>query len=163
MRAGVKLGGADQIADVFEDQQVQTLGVVLRQSAGRHIRVDMAETPVVDLEGADPGPVGDALGVQTAFNVHVHLADVQAALQSVDEGDQRGGLPATGGGHDVQKQRALRGQPAADQFGLAAVFRKDGFVDLNDSHFAHFAFHSFTFRTRTSASACTPSPVFAEM
>ena len=163
MRAGVEFRRADQIPDVLQDQQVQALGVILQQSPGRHVRVDVAEAAVVDLQGADAGPVRHTLRVEAALDVHVHFTDVQAALQAVDERHQGRGLPASRRGHEVQKQRPLCGEPLPDQLRRAVVLGKNGFVDLNYPYLAHFAFHSFTFFTSASASSCTPSPVFAEM
>ena len=49
----------------------------------------------------DAGAVGHALRVQTALNVHIHLADVQAVFKPVDECDQRGGFSASRRGHKV--------------------------------------------------------------
>ena len=117
----------------------------------------------MDLQAADAGSVCHALRVQAALNIHIHLTDVQAPFQPVDERDQRGGFPAPRGGHEIQEQRSLIGKPFPDQLSSPVIFRKNRLVDLNDSDFAHTAFHSFTFLTSASARACTPSPVLAEI
>ena len=153
MCAGVKLRRTDQVSDVLQDQQVQSLGVILQQCPGRHIRVDVAETAVVNLQGTDAGPVRHTLGIQAAFDVHVHFTDVQAAFQAVDKRHEGRGLPASRRGHEVQKQRPLRGEPLPDQLRRAVVLGENGFVDLNHAYLAHVAFHSFTFFTSASASA----------
>ena len=75
-RAGVKFRRTHQIAYIFQDCEIQILGTQFPQSLSGHIRVQVAHSSGVELNGSDTGGA-DGLGIYGGIDIRLHNADVQ--------------------------------------------------------------------------------------
>ena len=97
---------------------------------------DVAEAAVVDLQRAHAGGVRHLLRVHAGLDIHVHLADLQLALEHIDQPDQQRRLAAARRGHHVDEERAVLRHHPADRVRFPVVGRKDALFDL-DHPYAH--------------------------
>ena len=105
-RAGVKLRRTHQVPHIFQHHQVQIVRADLPQALFRHTRVQVAHPAGVQLDRPYPG-AGNSGGIHVRVDVRLHHAHPQLVLQRLDGPQQRCGLAAAGGGHQVQQERPL--------------------------------------------------------
>ena len=148
MCAGVELRGADEVADVLEDEKVHAFDIKILQGALCHVCVDVAQPAVVDLQGPDARCIRDPLRVERRLDVDVHLGDVDFILQTADQRGEQGGLAGARCGHDVDEEGAVIREHLPDVRRGVVVLCEDIFVYFDDSDFSHYAFHSFVFSMR---------------
>ena len=122
--------GADQVADVLDEDDRARLRLELGQRARHHLRVEVATGAGVDLHGARAGradPVGVALGRLIALD---HGRREPGLTQRALE--QRG-LPRARRADQVQRQRAAGGQPAPVALCDPRVLRQHVFFHTHDA------------------------------
>jgi len=140
--ACVELGGADQVAHVFQYAQIQLLGAHSFKSLCGHARVQVAHAAGVELNDLGAGLFNGG-GVHVGINIGLHDADIHLVLQRGDGGLKRGGLAASGGGHEIQQERVLTLELFSQFIGFLVVVGKDAFLDFEyfvSFHIMHLVF-----------------------
>ena len=142
-RARVELRGADEVADVFEHDEVQVLRADLLEALLRHACIEVAHAARVELDGLD-ARVRDSLRVHVGVDVCLHHADAQLILERFKRAQQRHRLAAARRGHQVQQKRSVLLELRAKACGLAVVVGEDALFHLDDLiGFCHIASISF--------------------
>ena len=100
MCAGVEFRWTDQIAHIFQNDEIQPLQPELAKALAGHGRVEMAHAAGVELDDLCAGLL-DSRGVNVGVNVGLHDADAELVLQRGNSRLQGRGLAGAGGGHEV--------------------------------------------------------------
>ena len=134
MLAQPEFCGADQIADVVDDDGLHAGQVQLRNGLLDHVGLQVAGTLGVQLDGPD-AQGGHALGV--LGGVEVALDDRHGAAVDAAVGQdllQEGGLAAAGGSQQIHHPDATAVQVGPDQVGDLVVLIEYVYIDGNGFH-----------------------------
>ena len=123
-------GGADEIPDVLDDEQVQARQIELLERAGYHLGFEMADGAGGDLHDRRAG-FAQAAGVVVSGQVADDDGCFQASSERADSFAEEGGFARTGRRQDVQHQETVRLEHAAVAFGLTVVLIEDGPSDFD--------------------------------
>ena len=108
--ADVELGGADEVADVLDDQQVDLVERDRRQRGAHHVRVEVAlaaeAAAGVELRDRDV-QVGEPVGVERALHVALEHADAQVADAVAQQALEQRRLARARRAHDVEDRHAV--------------------------------------------------------
>ena len=129
MRAEFETRGADEIADVLDDEQIELGEVELIERAVQHDRVEVALAPGVDLDGGSRAGRGGAVRVNGGGNVAVHNRDAQFVFETRECLLDQLGLARAGRGHDVDGEHAHRIDAGAILLREAVIGVEDVFDD----------------------------------
>jgi len=163
--AQVPHGGADQVADVLDEQQaaafamvvvivrmtepvpvpvpmiviVVAVAVQLRKRLGHHGRVEVATLAGVDLDRGGAGGA-DAVGVEAGLLVALDHRDVQAGrvlFQRFDGRAEQRGLARAGAGDQVERGHAVRFEVRPVLLRHAVIGAQDVGLQLDGARLAH--------------------------
>ena len=134
---GVEFRRADQIADVFQDHEIQRLGSEALKSLGSHACVQMAHAAGVKLDDFGTG-LFDGGCINIGIDVGFHDADLEVVFQSRDGAFQGSGLTGSGRAHQVQQENALILQFAAQFVRFLVVVGKYALFYFYDFITFHF-------------------------
>ena len=143
MCAGIEFSGADEVSDVLEDEKIGlfehagTLRGKRTQSAGYHVRVNVAQAAVVDLKGFNARGVRDALGIQSRLDIDVHDADRQLIFEFVYQGGQKCCFATARAGHEVEHGRFFICEHAPDRLCRGGIVCKNAFFYFDSSNNSH--------------------------
>ena len=124
MGSGVKLRGTHQIAHIFQKNNVRLYLSKLVKTLGGHSRIQVAHAAGVKLDGGAACLLGHPDGIYVGVDVRLHHRYPVLFLQAADEGNQGGGFPRPGGGHNVDKIGSLLPEPLPEQPSLQVVVGK---------------------------------------
>ena len=134
--AGVKLGRADQVADVFENRQIDVPGAQTFQPLPGHFGVKVAHTAGMQLDRLCPGP-GDGAGIHIGVNVRFHHTDAQLIFEGCNGSAQRRGFAGPRCAHQVEQKHLLRFQISPQRGGLLVVGSKDALLHFQNFYVVH--------------------------
>ena len=95
MLANVELGGADEVPDILDEDQVEGRQVEAPERAGDHggIQMTLAAEPVSGVEQADLGAESaEPFGVQGSLDIALDDADAEPVTQGGEGPLEQGGL-----------------------------------------------------------------------
>ena len=81
VRAKFEVGGADEVADIFDDEQVELRQVKLFERAVQHDRVEVTIAARVDLDGGSSASGGGAVSVNRGGDVAIDGCHAQFAFE----------------------------------------------------------------------------------
>ena len=136
-RAGVELGGADEVSDVFEDDEIDFIKVEVVKSLAGHLRVEVAHAAGMQLNGRHSGLLLDLHCIHIAIDVGLHYGHPHLVLYPVNQLDKGGGLTAAGCGHQVEEKNTFVSQFVPKIVRILLVFSKYALFDFNDFYFVH--------------------------
>ena len=134
--ARIELRRANQVADVLDKDQVETLVAELGQTLVGHAGVQMAHAARVDLDRL--GPVhAHRLGINRRVDVGLDHADLHLAREGINRPREEGRLARARRRHEVDEQSPLLLHASAQLAGIADVGGKDVLFDLDDAYVVH--------------------------
>ena len=99
--ARVKLRRANEVADVFENDEVEIVRSHFRKSLTGHVCVEVAHAAGVQLDHLFNARMRDALGVNVGVYIRFHYADVHFIAELFDRARQGRCLAAAGRRHEI--------------------------------------------------------------
>ncbi len=126
--AEIETDGADQIADVFDEEQIQRLDIDAIHGLHDVMGFEMAAFAGVDLDDAI-GEAGDAVGVALGGEIADDDADTQACGRDAKGGFDEGGLAAAGRAHQIDRENAGSAQTACDSCAANLVVELQNVLD----------------------------------
>ena len=126
--AEVEGGGADQVADVLDQEEVGPVEVEGIERVQHHVRVEVATGPGVDLLDRGAGG-GDPDRIVVGLLVPFDHRRGKAAGQVLQGPLQDGGLAGTGGADQVQHEHPLRAEQGTVTLGQPVVLGEDVGLD----------------------------------
>ena len=105
MRAQFEVCRADQVADVFDQQQVEFREFELLEGIAQHDRVEVALTTGVDLDGRGPGGSGP-VGVDAGGDIAIYGGNLETLSYSLERLFDERGFASAWGGHQVDAEDA---------------------------------------------------------
>ena len=135
--AGVELGGTDQVADVFEDNEIDLVKVEVVETLSGHLRIEVAHAAGMQLDGVHAGFLLDLAGIYVAVDVGLHHGHANFVLYPVNQLDKGAGLATAGRRHQVEEEHSFGFQLVAERVGIFLVLGKDALLDFDDFHFVH--------------------------
>lgn len=136
MCAGVKFRRTDKIADILQNDEIQSLRTKLLQTLAGHGGVEMAHAARVQLNDLRAG-VRDGVRIDVGVDIRLHHAHAQRSLQQRQQAQQRRRLAGAGRGHQIDEISALRAQLGAKRRSLCVVIGKDALFDFDDAVTIH--------------------------
>ena len=123
--AQIIAGRADEVADVLDDEEVQPGHIQLLDSAGHHVRFEMADRAGGDLDDRRAG-LAQAAGVVVGGQVADNDGGLEARAEPADGFADQRRFSRAGGGKDIDDQNPARPEEAAVALGQAVVLLQDG-------------------------------------
>ena len=136
MGAGIELRGADEIAHVLQDDQIQVLLAQGLEPLVHHGGVQVAEPASCELRRAH-SCLGHTLGIHAGVEVRLDDPDAPLIAQNADRLQDQMCLARPGRGHEIEQERALIAEPLSDGSGFFGVLREHPFLDLDQLNPAH--------------------------
>ncbi len=130
--AQIERGGADEIADVFDQQQAAVDRLQRRQRMAHHVRVEVAAPAGVDLHGGSAGRA-DAIGVERGLLVALDHRNRNAAFERLDRAHEERRLAGARTRDEVEREDAAVAQRSPVRRRECIVLRKDVLLDLHDA------------------------------
>ena len=88
----------------------------------------------MELDGRNAGSL-HRTGIYVGVDIRLHDAPFYLFLQIRCEGKERGGLPASRGGHEVDERYSLLPKFLSEHRGIRVVVFQDAFLQFHDLHF----------------------------
>ena len=123
--AGVKLGGAHEVANVLKEYQVKSRGVERIDARARHAGVQVAHAARVKLYCACSRLGDDVVGVNGAVDIGLHNANAIGVLKKIDKTSERGCLARARRAHDVEEKLPARLEVFSHAVCLGVIVGKD--------------------------------------
>ena len=122
--------GADQVADVLDDQDIQGIQVQLLDRPSHHLRLQMANRSRRDLNhGHSGGP--KPFGIVVRGQVPDHHSHAQSRLQRQRRHLDEGGLSRAGGGDHIQDEKPFGSKAAPISFRQAIILSQNRLMHFN--------------------------------
>ena len=131
--AEIVVGGADEIADVFDDEQVEVGEVGIFEGLGDHQGVEMAGAVGLELDGVD-AEGADSVGVAFGFDVAFDDEDFALGGEAADGLFDEAGFAGAGGAQDIEGEKLGPLEDFPVDVGLQLVAMVDAFFQFDFSH-----------------------------
>ena len=125
-----------QIAHVFQNSKLHVARCKAVQALARHIRVQMAHTARVQLNGFNARR-RNGTRVHIGVDVRLHHTDLEFVTQTLDGARQGGRFAGAGRAHQVEQKDPLFFQLPAQKLGALVVVGEYALFDLQNPHFVH--------------------------
>jgi hypothetical protein len=123
-------GWANEIADIFDEEQIEGAGVETADGTADHFSVEMAESAGGDLN--DRGAVGaEALSIVVGGEIADDDGGPQAPGEPPNRLTKQLGFAGAGGGNEIDREDTESAEEAAVAFGLSIIGGEDRLINVD--------------------------------